>query len=264
MSLSTQDKDINAFSDTSSDLSSCPPDAELEEEGLAFASTKDGEDRRLAHCPICRETIDRDHLDLFTNGKRLNWRDKLAFCESHKRRDAEKDWNQRRYPEIDWSGFERRLEAYYAHILGVLDQTKESFFRQELSSKVDSGWVRQAFRDVKGSKEENTTPGYYGPKGATLMQSHIVGAFGSRLRDMVENDAVMRAAGISNYIQSVLVPELAIMLIKDDMKLGCEDDEKARAIMKESAEAGDLMNPQDEDNVKRETDEDFGVFTQAE
>lgn len=235
----------------------------MEEEALAFASTQDGGDKTLAHCPICREMIDSEFLNLFTNGKRLHWRDKLALCDSHKRRDAEKTWNERGYPAIQWDGFHERLKEYHGRLRDLLDGKKRSGFREQLSDKVESGRVRQVFRDVRESKKETTTPGYYGSKGATLMHSHIISTFGSRLRDVAEEDVVMRSAGVSNYVRSVLVPELAMMLIKDDMGIAHDADERAKVIMNESAEMGDLTNPQDEDNIKQEADDDLGIYTQA-
>jgi RTC4-like domain len=46
--------------------------------------------------------------------------------------------------------------------------------------------------------------------------------FGSKLHQRALTDGLMRAIGIGHYIVTVLVPELAAMLIKEDMKV-CDE-----------------------------------------
>ncbi len=48
------------------------------------------------------------------------------------------------------------------------------------------------------------------------------------------------------YSQAVLVPELAVTLIKEDMNV---DDESARQIMRESVDIGEKLNPAPNDTV---------------
>ena len=48
----------------------------------------------------------------------------------------------------------------------------------------------------------------------------------------------MASRGVSSYVQTVLVPELAVLLIKDDMQV---NDAEARTILNESAEIGELL-----------------------
>ena len=52
--------------------------------------------------------------------------------------------------------------------------------------------------------------------------------FKSELRQRAVRDGLTRVIGICHFVTGVLVPELAVMLIKDDMKL-C--DESARQIL---------------------------------
>ena len=54
--------------------------------------------------------------------------------------------------------------------------------------------------------------------------------FGSELRQRAITDGFMSAIRIGHYVVTVLVPELAMMLVKDDMKV-C--DESARQILQE-------------------------------
>lgn len=48
------------------------------------------------------------------------------------------------------------------------------------------------------------------------------------------------------YSQAVLVPELAVRLIKEDMDV---DDDSARQIMRESVDIGEKLNPAPNDTV---------------
>jgi hypothetical protein len=57
---------------------------------------------------------------------------------------------------------------------------------------------------------------------------------------------MIRALTVSGYVQSVLVPELATLLIKEDMMV---DDDGARRIMQESTAIGDRLNPRPNDVV---------------
>ena len=52
---------------------------------------------------------------------------------------------------------------------------------------------------------------------------------------------------MSGFVQAVLVPELAQRLITEDMNGGSEDD--ARRIIADSAELGELINPEAEERV---------------
>lgn len=57
----------------------------------------------------------------------------------------------------------------------------------------------------------------------------------------------MKAAGASGYVQGVLVPELTVMLVKEDMGV---NDKDALKVMKESMWIGDLLNETPNDIVK--------------
>jgi hypothetical protein len=52
---------------------------------------------------------------------------------------------------------------------------------------------------------------------------------------------------VTDYVQNVLVPELAVRLIGEDMAIGAEE---ARQVMGDSAGLGDLLNEEVEDVVE--------------
>lgn len=85
--------------------------------------------------------------------------------------------------------------------------------------------------------------------------------FSPKLRRLAASDKLISSSGVTGYVQAVLVPELAVMLVKEDMSV--EDDERAREILRESVEIGDLLNEEEDEVVqlpdrdKEEDDEDM-------
>lgn len=77
--------------------------------------------------------------------------------------------------------------------------------------------------------------------------------FSPKLRRLAASDKLISSSGVTGYVQAVLVPELAVMLVKEDMSV--DDDERAREILRESVEIGDLLN-EEEDEVVQLPDRD--------
>jgi hypothetical protein len=67
-------------------------------------------------------------------------------------------------------------------------------------------------------------------------------------------DRLMAARGFTPYVEYVVVPEVAIKLIMEDMK--CEAD-RAREIMSESLEVGELLSEEIKDIVARKGSEEL-------
>jgi len=63
--------------------------------------------------------------------------------------------------------------------------------------------------------------------------------FKSELRQSAAIDGLMRAFGTCYFAMVALVPELAVTLIKEDMKV-C--DESARQILQEGRRLGELLH----------------------
>ncbi len=68
---------------------------------------------------------------------------------------------------------------------------------------------------------------------------HIVAEFGSELRQIAVRDRLISSTGVADYILTVLVPELAVMLIKEDMK---GSDKMARQTLQESTRLGETLH----------------------
>lgn len=93
-----------------------------------------------------------------------------------------------------------------------------------------------------------------------ISQEFITRHFSQPLRRLAASDSLISSGGVSSYIQCVLVPEIAVMLVKQDMKIA--DDlgweEKARTIMQESRAVGDELCEELEDRVENLDDRGEG------
>ena len=68
----------------------------------------------------------------------------------------------------------------------------------------------------------------------------VIRRFSVLVRRLALSDAMIKAVGVAGYTQSVLVPELAVLMVKDDMNV---NDEDARQILRESMDIGERINP---------------------
>ncbi|KAL9607832.1 MAG: hypothetical protein Q9167_007295 [Letrouitia subvulpina] len=249
------DVDIDDSS-LSTPLSSVPEieefDASDEElEFLKNCATQRAESPK-AKCPMCRSVVSRLFLEGYLNSDHLNLRQQARFCKAHKIRSAEQEWRDQGYPSIDWMGFEQRLATYEHEINDVLRGDRKSFYRNSFEDQVKSGkdrTLQQAL--VSGSGWEGLRMGYYGSRGARVIMDYIMSTFASRVRRLANSDKLIYAAGVSGFVQAVLAPELAVLLVKDDMGV---DDEQARVILRDSADIGNLLN-EEEDEVIRDAEE---------
>lgn len=197
-----------------------------------------------AACPMCGESVDAIFLRSYNGGKRMNIRTQTKFCRAHKKKSARNEWAEKRYPIIDWSDFDTRLAQHHSYLKSLLDGTS-SYYRNILAEQVKSGKDRTLLQAVSNS-DNSLTPGYYGSRGFRAMSENIMDKFSSQLRRIAITDRLVAARGVTGYVQTVLVPELAVRLICEDMSLGVEE---ARQVMRESVGLGDLLNEEVEDIV---------------
>jgi hypothetical protein len=72
---------------------------------------------------------------------------------------------------------------------------------------------------------------------------YIMSEFASTIRKLAGMDRIIAARSAPGYIQMVLAPEVATLLVMEDMSV---DEAQARAIMQDSASLGDLLNSKEE------------------
>lgn len=80
--------------------------------------------------------------------------------------------------------------------------------------------------------------------------------FSRKLRRLAADDNIVKKAGVVPYAQAVLVPELAMRLVKEDMGV---DDDAARVIIRESIEIGEKVNFEPNDTVPIPAEEQGGM-----
>lgn len=125
-------------------------------------------------CPFCKQPLEKDFLEEHTNiNRRLSIRQQAQFCKAHKKRTAEEEWAKRQYPKIDWPNFHNYLNSFHDVLDDILQQRKNSFFRNAFEDVVrnrknkTTRTVREGLLDE--NRIEELTPGYYGSRGARLM-----------------------------------------------------------------------------------------------
>ncbi|EFW99595.1 hypothetical protein CMQ_7963 [Grosmannia clavigera kw1407] len=229
------------------------------EETMAFES---------AVCPLCSAPMDEETLlallppdkgpgKVTTSAgsvrlQLMKFDEKMSFCAAHRQRTAKKTWTLRGYPDIDWDRLEGRIRKHGGHVQGVLEDRVPSHFRRLLQEqRLGGGSIGGDARDPsRGST--TSVPGYYGQRGLRIMSEAIVQRFSVVLRRQAVQDPLIAARGYLQFVQDVLVPELAVRLIMEDMGVGAEG---ARQILGESVAMGELMH-EDVDVVTDGEDED--------
>ncbi|CAI7663892.1 unnamed protein product [Penicillium glandicola] len=198
-----------------------------------------------ALCPMCHKEVDWPSLELFKSQPKQRIREQVLFCESHKLRSAMDLWRERGYPKIDWDGLEERVQSYFPELEKLLVPGAFSYYRNILSTSFAPGKAKNfRVRVSDGERLETMACGYYGTRGATRIAQPrletIIRRFSVVVRRLATTDDLIKTAGVAGYTQSVLVPELAVLMVKDDMKV---NDEDARRIMRESMDIGNRVHP---------------------
>lgn len=70
--------------------------------------------------------------------------------------------------------------------------------------------------------------------------------FARKLRRLAALDKLISSGGVSRYVQAVLVPEMAVLLVMDDMKV---DEEKGREVLRDSVDIGNLLNEEEDEII---------------
>ncbi|KAI9720036.1 MAG: hypothetical protein M1812_003163 [Candelaria pacifica] len=198
-------------------------------------------------CPLCKALVDEDLLDELRYGRRMGVQKQARFCRTHKKRSAAEEWKVRKYPDIDWDRLDARLKSYHHILEDILEGRRTSYYKDILKDSIASGRDRTMAQSMGGDGFHGLTPGYYGPRGARKMMDNIMRAFSPKLRKLATTDKAISSRGVSGFAQLVLVPELAVLLIKVDMHV---KEERAREILEDSIEIGDLLCEEEDDEIK--------------
>ena len=196
-----------------------------------------------ARCPMCNKPVDAE--DISAIGE-MNTRMQERFCRSHQKKTALDDWQLKGYPDIDWEMLDSRISKHHKYIKRLING-ENSYYRRTFNEKINAGKDRSLLKLTS-----NLTPGYYGPRGLRAISENIMGRFTPLLKRRSVKDRLISARGVTPYVQSVLVPEVAVLMIMDDLAV---DIEEARDILTESSAIGELVNEEIRDVVRRRVDD---------
>ncbi|KAI8959577.1 RTC4-like domain-containing protein [Daldinia sp. FL1419] len=201
-----------------------------------------------AKCPMCHEAVDAELLKKHSDHGRMSIKKQTAFCRLHKRRAAMDSGSRKGYPGINWKTLDKRLDKHQDLLKEILEGTRQSHYREVLRENVEMGKNRTLLKT-----DDSLTPGYYGPRGLRVMTEYIMRTLSSIVRKRAVEDRLVSARGYTGYVQTVLVPELAVRLIMEDMDVAEED---ARNVMLESIEVGELLYEDAGDVIAGVSDEE--------
>jgi hypothetical protein len=164
----------------------------------------------------------------------------MDICTEHKAVSLREEWMERGYPEIDWKGMKKRIETHYKPIKAIVHGETESPFM---------AIFKQQEKDVRGNpilliqKDHRLQyPGYYGPRGANIMLHWLLRRFGNEITTRNNETSNLAHSSAAAFVQAVLVPEMAVRLIMEDMKI---TEKRAREVLEESRSIGEILNLQD-------------------
>jgi len=220
------------------DLENLPPVHADEQDDDLFASLT-----QRARCPMCNKPVDPADLQEWGD---MNTRQQERFCQFHQKKSAKEDWSLKGYPSIDWDNLGSRISKHYSFIKKVINGA-DSHYRDLLEEKVNAGKDRNLLKMTS-----NLTPGYYGGRGLRIMSENIMQKFTPQLKTKAVKDRRISSRGATAFVQSVLVPEVAVLLIMEDMNVEVEE---ARDILEDSAAIGELIHEEIRDVVKKRVED---------
>lgn len=223
------------------------PDAIIGMGNLERKDSPDIDDYTGSRCPMCNEPVAAE--DLKALGK-MNTRKQEKFCLSHQRKSARSNWKSKGYPDIDWETLDSRISNHHAFIEKIIGGAT-CHYREVFDEKVKAGKDRNLMKS-----STNLIPGYYGSRGLRLISENIMHKFTPLLKYRAPLDRLIAARSTAAFVDSVVVPEVTVLLIKEDMNV---PDEEARTILTDSSEMGDLVNEEIKDVVTLKPEDKMSV-----
>lgn len=217
-----------------------------------------------SRCTLCNDPVNSTDYWDFWKGKPKTVRHKSAFCHLHKKISAQDAYQEADYPSIDWKTLPRRLRRHKTTLTQILHNKRPSTHRARYeplaltgkaaavpSKRTDLSHAKQEELASYALDERSAYPGYYGPHGRRLITENIMELLKSDIKAC--NDSVVQASGIAAFVQAVLVPEAAVLLIMDDCSVGEEEAERIRT---DTYDMGCLLHEEIEDEVVRRPEDE--------
>jgi hypothetical protein len=219
-----------------------------------------------SRCTVCSKPVDQEDYWDFWKGKKKTVKNKAAFCNAHKKISAQKEYTQTGYPPIDWSALTIRLRKHKTRLSHLLDNTgkRPSIHRnryEPLALTGKAAAVPSKRTDLSKDQLEELNsfaldepaafPGYYGPHGRRVIIENVMEILKTEIKDCRDN--VVQGSGIASFVQAVMVPEAAVLLIMEDCGVEWEE---AESIREKTYEMGMLLNEEIEDELERRPEDD--------
>lgn len=208
-------------------------------------------------CPICRATVQEDDYWDYWKGKNRTIKNQNQFCRAHRTKSAQEEY-KKDYPEIVWDDLPRRIKKRRMDLYKILHNERSSTYRDRYEPLALTGRaaaVPSRRRDLPEHVQEeleshalddlSTYPGYYGPHGRRLITETVMKVLKNEIKKC--SDPVVQGSGPATFVQAVLVPEVAIMLIMEDCLV---DRQAAEEIREKTYELGMLLNEEIEDSIE--------------
>lgn len=216
------------------------------------------EDSEGTQCAICKTPVTPDDYWAYWSGKENKIKNQSEFCRIHKVKSAREEYASENLPAIDWKALPDRIGKHRMKLFAILNNKQASEYRDRYEPIALTGKaaaVPSRRKDLPEHVQEEldsytmddhcTYPGYYGPHGRRVITENVMRILKNEIKNCA--DAVVQGSGPATFVQAVLVPETAIMLIMEDMFV---DREQAEEIRERTYEMGMLLNEEIEDQVE--------------
>ncbi|KAL5116923.1 hypothetical protein ACEQ8H_005140 [Pleosporales sp. CAS-2024a] len=211
-----------------------------------------------SYCPICGAPVKEDMYWEYWKGKKKTVKNQNMFCRSHKIDSAWEEYRSEGYPDIVWTSLPQRIKKYRMDLFRILNNERPSTFRDRYKPIALTGkaaavpsrrkdlpdHVQQELESY-ALDDQSAYPGYYGPHGRRLITENVMKILKNEIKNCT--DSVVQASGPATFVQAVLVPEAALLLIMEDNGV---DREEAEEIREKTYELGMLLNEEIEDEIK--------------
>jgi hypothetical protein len=216
------------------------------------------EDVEGSCCPLCRAPVQHEDYWEYWKGKNKTVKNQNAFCCHHKVKSAWDEYRSEGYPDIDWDMLPQRIRKHRMELFKILNNERPSVYRDRYEPVALTGKAAavpsrrkdlpdhvQQELDSYAMDDQSTYPGYYGPHGRRVITETVMRILKNEIKNC--SDIVVQGSGPATFVQAVLVPETAIMLIMEDCLVDREEAEETR---EKTYELGMLLNEEIEDHLE--------------
>jgi hypothetical protein len=209
-------------------------------------------------CPLCRASVENEYYWDYWKGKDKTVKNQNTFCRAHRTKSAWDEYRSEGYPDIVWAALPQRIRKHRMELFKVLNNDRPSGYRDRYEPIALTGKaaaVPSRRKDLPehvlqelesyAMDDQSTYPGYYGPHGRRVITETVMRLLKNEIKNC--SDAVVQGSGPATFVQAVLVPETAILLIMEDCRV---DQQEAEEIREKTYEVGMLLNEEIEDNVE--------------